>query len=159
MKRSPKRKRALRQPKLETEATAPRPTLLAPKRKRSPTSGGQVEGAAAKHHLGKRARGGQVKRVDGGSLLRAVGSNDPTRGLGMVLGMPGDVYNMLGRGYQYALTKGAEKLGLIRPDEGAEMRKSLPAEKDASLGSAVVTRYLSGLSGNGAEPSDDSDSK
>ena len=50
------------------------------------------------------------------------------QGSGYVLGMPADLWHMMDRGYQWALTKGAEKLGLMSPEEGEELRQPVGGE-------------------------------
>ena len=113
----------------------------------------QAEAKAIADKLKRRARGlvdgsprarrsdrpghAAAKRVDGGSLLRAIGAQTPTDAIGMVVGTPGDAYDILERGYRYGITKGAEGLGVIQPDEGAAMRQR-PAE--VPFGAQAMTR-------------------
>lgn len=64
---------------------------------------------------------------------------------GYVLGMPADVWHMLDTGAQYALTKGAEKVGLLTPEQGAGLRAPLPGEA-SSVSSEAINRHLLNLS-------------
>jgi hypothetical protein len=120
------------------------PTL---KKVRLRKRGGHVPGKPAKSRPDRRARGGATLnpttagRADGGSLLRAVGTGDPIKGVGQILGLPGDMYHVLDQGSRWALTKGAEKLGLITPEEGESLRQPL----DPALGSEAITRHLKNL--------------
>lgn len=43
-------------------------------------------------------------------------------GSGSVLGIPGDLWHMLDRGYQWAMTKSGEKMGLLTPEQGEALR-------------------------------------
>jgi hypothetical protein len=63
------------------------------------------------------------------------------KGAGAVLGMPSDVWHMLDRGYQYALTKGAEKMGLLTPEQGETLRQPMPGE-EYGAGSDAINRHL-----------------
>jgi hypothetical protein len=66
-------------------------------------------------------------------------------GSGSILGMPSDLWHMLDRGYQFALTKGAEKLGLLTPEQGAALREPVPDAEDYSTGSEAINKHLLGL--------------
>jgi hypothetical protein len=76
----------------------------------------------------KRAEGGNVDdehfsplpsrgRTAGQAVLGAL-----VHGVSDIAGTPGDVEHMYDVGSQYALSKGAEKLGLISPEHGAQLR-------------------------------------
>lgn len=64
------------------------------------------------------------------------------KGASMVLGFPTDVWSMLDRGYQYGLTKGAEKMGLITPEQGAELRQPAPGEEYQYTSEKINKRLL-----------------
>lgn len=89
-----------------------------------------------------------------GSTLKDIG-----RGVGLglqegaatVLGFPSDVWQMLDRGYQWALTKGAEKVGMITPEQGAAMRQPVPGVEDYHYTSqAIMDRFRKWDEGLGA---------
>jgi hypothetical protein len=67
------------------------------------------------------------------------------RGAASVLGFPSDVWQMLDRGYQWVLTKGAEKMGLMTPEEGAALRQPIPGLEDYKFGSENIYKHLAGL--------------
>jgi hypothetical protein len=131
-------------------------------------AGGPVHGVSTPPRPDRRARVAPAgpgalateARAGGGALLRALGAKTPQEQAGMVLGTPGDVYHMLKQGYRYGVTKTAEALGLIRPDEGEEMRQPDPG--DPPLGSAAITKYLQGTTrpgGGGGDGSADDDER
>lgn len=66
------------------------------------------------------------------------------QGSGYVLGMPADLWHMMDRGYQWALTKGAEKLGLMSPEEGEELRQPVGGEdgETSELSSEHINKHL-----------------
>lgn len=66
-------------------------------------------------------------------------------GAGYVLGMPADVWHMIDKGYQWALTKGAESMGMLTPEQGAALRQPMVAAgegEEPSLGSGNINRHL-----------------
>jgi hypothetical protein len=67
------------------------------------------------------------------------------KGVGMILGFPSDVWQMLDRGYQWTATKAAEKMGLITPEQGAQLRQPLPGLEDYQAGSEKINEHLLGL--------------
>ena len=66
------------------------------------------------------------------------------QGTGYVLGMPADLWHMLDRGYQWALTKGAEKMGLMSPEEGEALREPIGGEdaETSPLNSEHINAHL-----------------
>lgn len=67
------------------------------------------------------------------------------KGAGMVLGLPSDLWNMLDKGYQYALTEGAAKLGLISEDDAQQLRQPVGPEEEYQMGSEAINRHLTSL--------------
>lgn len=75
-------------------------------------------------------------------------------GAGMVLGLPSDVWHMLDRGYQWALTAGAEKLGLLSPEEAERLRTPMGDMETSPMGSHAINQHLLRLAGKlGADTS------
>jgi hypothetical protein len=67
------------------------------------------------------------------------------QGAGYVLGMPADLWHMMDRGYQYALTEGASKLGIISPEDAEELRKptaGVDETEPSTFGSENVNKHL-----------------
>lgn len=68
------------------------------------------------------------------------------KGAGTVLGMPSDLWQMLDKGWQWSLTKGAEKMGMITPEQGEAMRQPAPGGmEDYQYGSEKITQHLMNL--------------
>lgn len=66
-------------------------------------------------------------------------------GGGSILGMPADLWHMLDRGYQNALSRGAEKLGLLTPEQSAALREPIGEVEKPALNSDVINRHLLGV--------------
>lgn len=66
-------------------------------------------------------------------------------GAGSVLGMPADVWHMIDRGYQLALTEGARRLGIITPETAETLRAPIEGE-ESSFGSEAINRHLLNIS-------------
>jgi hypothetical protein len=93
--------------------------------------GGGIHGEKSAFRLDKWPRGKIAKRAEGGNVddehfspLPSGRGRTAGHGVSDVAGTPGDVGHMLGLGSRYALSKGAEWLGLISPELGARMRES-----------------------------------
>lgn len=67
------------------------------------------------------------------------------KGAGSVLGMPSDIWQMLDRGYQHLLTRGAVGMGLLTPEEGEKLRQPIPGAEDYETGSQKINEHLMGL--------------
>jgi hypothetical protein len=102
--------------------------------------GGTIHGEKSAPRLDKRPRGKVMKRAEGGNVDDEHFSPLPSgrgrtagqaalaglvHGVSDVAGTPGDVKHMYDVGSQYALSKGAEKLGLISPEHGALLREDM----------------------------------
>lgn len=68
----------------------------------------------------------------------------PIKGLGELVGFGSDLSGMIERGRTWLLTKGAEKLGLITPQHGDEIR-GLVNTQQSGFDSDHITHYLLGL--------------
>lgn len=77
----------------------------------------------------------------GNDILRSAATG-AQKGVGAVLGMPSDIWHALDRGFQYATTEGAAKLGLISPDQAEKMRAPLPGE-EYNYGSDFFNKKIS----------------
>lgn len=64
------------------------------------------------------------------------------QGAGSILGLPSDVWHMLDRGYQHALTYGAEKMGMLTPEQGAALREPIGDAETPSMNSEAINRHL-----------------
>lgn len=67
------------------------------------------------------------------------------KGTGYVLGMPSDLWQMLDRGYQHLLTRGAVGMGLLTPEEGEQLRQPIPGAEDYQAGSQKINEHLMSL--------------
>jgi len=116
--------------------------------------GGAIHGEKSPPRLDKRPRGKVMKRADGGNVDdehfsplqsprgRTAGQavlGALVHGVSDVAGTPGDVGHMLGLGSRYALSKGAERLGLISPELGARMRESA---SNSPYGSPAINDHI-----------------
>lgn len=63
-------------------------------------------------------------------------------GSGSILGMPADMWHMLDRGYQWAMTKGAEKMGLLTPEQGAALRQPISDMETSPVSSERINKHL-----------------
>lgn len=68
-----------------------------------------------------------------------------TKGAGMVLGMPSDVWQMLDRGYQNLMTRSAVAMGMLTPEQGAKLRQPIPGAEDYETGSQKINEHLLNL--------------
>lgn len=64
------------------------------------------------------------------------------QGAGSILGLPSDVWHMLDRGYQHALTYGAEKMGMLTPEQGAALREPIGDAEAPTMSSETINRHL-----------------
>jgi hypothetical protein len=107
---------------------------------------------------GKLSHRGSIKRRDEGGVVDPTTSPDGTakdvvRGAGVgaikgastILGLPTDVWQFLDRGYQWALTRGAEKMGILTPEQGAALRQPIPKAEDYGTGSDNINQHLLSL--------------
>lgn len=79
------------------------------------------------------------------------------KGAGSVLGLPSDLWQMMDRGYQNIMTRGAEKIGLLTPEQGAALRQPIPEAEDYEAGSQKINQHLMGLAKSaGADTSEPS---
>lgn len=66
-------------------------------------------------------------------------------GAGSILGMPADMWHMLDRGYQWAMTKSAEKMGLLSPEQGAALRQPISDMETSPISSDRINKHLLGV--------------
>lgn len=136
------------------------PLGLRTKKVAAKKDGGKVEGEQSAPRSDRRPRGKIPKRADGGNVddehfTPLAGGHDRTpaqsalralvRGASEVAGAPGDAGHILGVGSQYALSKGAERLGLISPERGAQMRENAWNQQPLSGASSINDRILNTL--------------
>jgi hypothetical protein len=137
-KQARKRRAPSKRPSVATEqkiAAKPRQGRSGAKKE-----GGTIHGEKSAFRMDKRPRGKIIKRAEGGNVDDEHFSPLPSgrgrtagqavlgalvHGVSDIAGTPGDVKHMYDVGSQYALSKGAEKLGLISPEHGAQLREDM----------------------------------
>jgi hypothetical protein len=62
-----------------------------------------------------------------------------SEGAAAVLGIPSDVWKLLDRGYQYALSEVAERAGALKPGDAARIRKPIEGLEDYNLTTDALT--------------------
>lgn len=80
----------------------------------------------------------------GADIVRGTGRG-LVEGAGSILGMPADLWHMLDRGYQWAITKGAEKMGYLTPEQGAALRAPIGDSETSPISSERINNHLLGL--------------
>jgi hypothetical protein len=153
------RRTSARAKQVDTQSESDEPRKVARPKTRKAKHAEHIEGAHAKHHLGKRARGGTTAKIqhryDGGEVLNQVSPAMAAKVAGEILGTPGDAYNMLYRGFQYGLTEGARQAGLLRPGEAEQIRRDTASPDEPRFGSAAITHWLNGkLGAQQTQPAD-----
>lgn len=81
----------------------------------------------------------------GSDIARGAGRG-MIEGSGSILGMPTDLWHMLDRGYQWGMTKAAEKMGMLTPEQGEALRAPITANGEnletSPVSSERINRHL-----------------
>lgn len=85
-----------------------------------------------------------AKPSTGSDIVRGAGRG-LIEGSGSILGMPADMWHMLDRGYQWAMTKGAEKMGILTPEQGAALRQPISDMETSPISSERINKHLLGM--------------